>query len=138
MNGVKLGLLFAAMLTAVAAEAKPVYNFKENLYKKAPPNEVRALPKFCWGRYNTKLLGTTYNIERDQCGPGVNHYCQGLLRFNRGMNPMVSKNERKGWLSLAAHNIEYTLKAISKYPSCPITKHVKYIYRKVQIERAVP
>lgn len=138
MSGVKCLLLLMVLLTATATEAKPVYNFKENLYRAAPPNEVRALPKFCWGRYNSKLQGPTYNINRGQCGPGVNHYCQGLLRFNRAMNPLVSKNERKGWLNLAAGNIEYTLKAISKYPSCPIAKHVKYMHRRAQAERSVP
>lgn len=125
-----------AICAGTAQAGKTVYNFRENLYRTAPPQEVMALPKFCWGRYVSKFKGPQYNISRDQCGPRANHYCQGLLRLNRGMSPMVGPSERASWISLGASNIEYTREGIKPYPACPIARHVQFMSRKVAAMRA--
>ena len=105
------------------AGEKPYFDGKQSLYSEAPVAEVMALPKFCWGKYIEKAKDKPqYNISKKQCGPYTNHYCQGLLRFNRSQSPMASKAEQRNYLKQAMGNFDYTLKGIKDYPACPIRR----------------
>lgn len=120
-------LLLWAFLSALpaAADERPYFNYSDNLYDSAPMQEVMVLPKFCWGIYNKKMTAPQYQINSSgQCGPGMNHYCQGLLNYNRSQHPMATKSERAGYLERAIQNIDYTATAIKSYPACPIRGHV--------------
>ena len=57
------------------------------------------------------------------CGPGANHYCDGVLSLIRAKRPS-SKNNRMYALKQADWNVRYTEGAIKDYPNCSIRDHV--------------
>jgi hypothetical protein len=120
--------------------AEGIYDDKRDgsLYNRAPPNELMRTPKYCWGHYNQRFKGPKFNIDRRLCGPYVNHFCQGILRFNRSQNPMASKAERRQYLSQATGNFEYTMKGIEAYPQCNIRKHVIMMQKRVRMAAMTP
>jgi hypothetical protein len=133
-------LMLAALCgerTATAGD-KPYFDGKQSLYRQAPANEVAALPKYCWGHYIPKFKGPQYNISRERCGVAHNHFCQGLLQFNRSQHPMASKSEKAGYLKGAIGNFEYTLRGTADCPACPIRRHAKIIYRRAIALQSVP
>lgn len=123
------------LITMGTAAAKDIYDGKRDgpLYNRAPPDEVVRLPKYCWGQYNAKLKGPKFNIQRESCGVYTNHFCQGMLQFNRSQNPMASPSERRQYLAEAAGNIEYTMKGIKDFPGCYIRKHVAIMQKRVRM-----
>jgi len=122
---------------AVAGE-KPYFDGKQSLYKEAPPNEVAALPKYCWGKYIPKFKGPQFNIPPERCGVHHNHFCQGLLQFNRSQHPMASKAEKANYLKSAIGNFEYTLRGTADFPGCPIRRHAKIIYQRAVNLQSMP
>ncbi len=96
---------------------------KGSSYSHAEPDEIMRLPKYCWGHYNPRFKGPAYNIDRKICGPYVNHFCPGILRFNRSQNLMANAMERQHYLRLALKNFDYTTKGMQAYPGCYIRKH---------------
>lgn len=129
-----------AISVAMPAQAAGIYDDKKDgsLYNRAPPNEVMRLPKYCWGHYNPKFKGPKFNIDKTLCGPFTNHFCQGILRFNRSQNPMASKGERRKYLTQAAGNFDYTLNGLKDHPRCNIRKHVMIMRQKARMAVATP
>jgi hypothetical protein len=125
------------MLLSINSSAgnKTYFDGSDNLYSQAPANEVAALPKYCWGKYIAKFKGPQFKIS-PQCGAGTNHFCQGLLRFNRSQHPMALGKEKATYLHGAIKNFEYTWRYIKDLPGCPIRRDVQLIYRRATALRA--
>ena len=96
---------------------------------KAPASEVVLLPKFCWSQYMSNVKGPQYEIPKRSCGVGMNHYCPALIELNRGMKSTGSK--RRQHLVVAKRGIQYTLRWMKPYPSCPIRAQVEASSREV-------
>jgi hypothetical protein len=129
-------LLALLCMPGIAAEPKRHFDPRENLYNQAPPNEVAALPRYCWGKYDGRFKGPRYQIPRDRCGGGHNHFCQGILRFYRSQHPMATSREKKWYLNVAIENFEYTAHNLRKFPQCPIRRDVQTILRRAVTLRA--
>lgn len=121
-----------------AAGDKPYFDGRQSLYNEAPPNEVAALPKYCWGKYIAKFKGPKFNISSKSCGVRHNHFCQGLLQFNRSQHPMARRGEKVNYLHQSIGNLEYTWKGIKDLPACPIRKHVQIAYRRALALKGMP
>jgi len=138
----KILMLCCAVLGALGgvnplrAGEKLYFDGRQSLYRQAPPNEVAALPKYCWGKYIPKFKGPQYHISQERCGVAHNHFCQGLLQFNRSQHPMAAKAEKKGYLEQAIKNFEYTLRGTADFPACPVRRHANIIYRRAIALRA--
>jgi hypothetical protein len=128
------------LLSSASALAGGIYDDKRDgsLYNSAPPAEVTRLPKYCWGRYNPKLQGPKYNIDPRSCGPFTNHFCQGMLRFNRSQNPMASKAERAKYLKQSLGNFDYTLNGLKNYQGCFMRKHALIMQKRARIAASTP
>ncbi len=135
-----LWILLAAFcgIAPVSAGNEPYFDGKQSLYKEAPPNEVAALPKYCWGKYIAKFKGPQYQISPKLCGVHHNHFCQGLLQFNRSQHPMASASERRFYLKAAIDNFEYTIRGLREYSACPVRRHAAIIHRRAVALREIP
>jgi hypothetical protein len=91
--------------------------------------EAAQLPKFCWGQY-VDAKGPEYGIQG--CGPGMNHYCWGLVEQLRANKTIGNQKLRIAYLQRAKGNTLYTMRAMEKYPTCPLRPHVENTYQQVQ------
>lgn len=105
-------------------------------YLKPDASELMALPKFCWGRYKPELVQPTYNMPHKKiCGVHTNHYCDALINYIRATRPGAKHPHRI--IALSVREIEYTRKGISKFPACPIRKHVEQTYARARSAQAL-
>ena len=96
--------------------------------------EATLLPKFCWGQYlGNKFKGPEFTIPRATCGVGMNHYCPALVALGRA-HRSLSDNYKLGNLETAKRGTLYTLKAMEKYPRCPIRGDVTRTYQLIESE----
>jgi hypothetical protein len=103
---------------ATGAWAQDIYGSHASI------TEATLLPKFCWGQYfKERFKGPEFEIPRRSCGVGMNHYCPGLVALNRANRSFDSKMKR-GYLRGAQWQVRYTVKAMEKYPNCPIRGEV--------------
>jgi len=85
--------------------------------------ELAQLPKFCYAQFKVpKATGPEYTIH--DCGPGMNHYCYGLLDLVRARGYQPNKVSRLQWLGHAEQSIGYTEGWMKDYPKCPLREHV--------------
>lgn len=135
MNTVRSSwLLLACLVMAGNTFAASIYDEKKgSSYSHAAPDELMRLPKYCWGHYNKRFKGPAYNINRQTCGPYTNHFCPGILRFNRSQNLMAGAMERQHYLRLALKNFDYTMNGLQEYPGCGIRKHVAIMQRRARM-----
>lgn len=96
---------------------------------KASASEVLMLPRFCWWEYNPAFKDTAKEINN--CGPGMNHYCQAVLEFNRLYSTRESFR-RVQHLKVALRGVEYTLGWMKDYPNCTIRQDVQQTYMRVR------
>ena len=90
----------------------------------ASKSEAVQLPPFCWGQMlDSQLADSKYWMN--DCGPGVNHYCLGLLKIVRANKIFGEKWRRSAMLRGAKDNTIYTLEAIKNYPNCSIRSHAE-------------
>jgi len=96
--------------------------------------EATLLPKFCWGQFmGNKFKGPEFEIPRDRCGVGMNHYCPGLVALSRA-NRSLDNNMKRGFLRGAERGVGYTVRAMEKYPRCPIRGQVISTYQLIERE----
>lgn len=96
--------------------------------------EATMLPKFCWGQFmGNRFKGPEFTIPRDSCGVGMNHYCPALVSLNRANRSFDSRTKR-GYLQGARAQALYTVKAMQKYPHCPIRGQVDRTYQQIERE----
>ncbi|WP_346380076.1 hypothetical protein [Acidithiobacillus sp.] len=104
---------------------------------KAPLEDVMLLPQYCWGQYDNKFQGPQYTISRPLCGPGMNHYCPGLLEYQKAqLEP--SRGQRIRRLNGVMTDIEYTLRWMKDYPNCSIRKDVLQMQNRVRMDLGMP
>jgi hypothetical protein len=86
--------------------------------------EIRQLPKFCWAQMEVPgAVGPQYSPQN--CGPGTNHYCPGLVSLLRAKSPLIkSTSDRAKLLRAVEKDIIYTEGWIKSYPNCSIKPHV--------------
>jgi hypothetical protein len=87
--------------------------------------EIAQLPRFCWGQM--EVPGSSgrpeYNFPGN-CGPGMNHYCPGLVKLIRAKSASV-KAKRTPLLRGAADDVSYTENWMKDYPNCGVRSHVE-------------
>jgi hypothetical protein len=97
--------------------------------------ERALLPKFCWVQMGSKVAkGPAFQIPPG-CGPGMNHYCPGLVALIRAKST-ADKRQVGRLLNGAAGAVEYTLKWMQDYPNCPIRGHVEATKAEIEKLRA--
>ena len=109
-------ILAAVALVAIAGNAAAQLGGQITAIEKSQ------LPKFCWKQMEVpNAVGPAYSFPAD-CGPGMNHYCGGLVRLMRAKH--ASGKERMSLLGSAAGDIGYTQQWMKGYPNCSIRGHV--------------
>ena len=127
-------LLHAAILVPLALLTFNAHGQMKDLNPKA--TEIAQLPTFCWAQMGVpNIKGPEFQFPRD-CGPGINHYCPGLIHLMRAKNaPKAS--ERQRLLKEAESDVRYTEEAIQPFPSFSIRRHVEATKADVGQLRAV-
>ncbi len=125
--------LLGAALPGLVPAATYYDEKKGDSYSHAAPEELMALPKYCWGHYDKRFQGPRYNIDTRVCGPRMNHFCPGILRFNRSQNPLASKMERQGYLKQSIRNFDYSMEGLKGYAGCPQRKHVLLMQKRARM-----
>ena len=121
-------LLFFMSLSSGTALAIEMTGFQ------ASPAEVMALPQFCYAQFlGEKYSAPQYRIP-ESCGVGMNHYCPALVVLNRANKSYAERMHRRGYLESAERQTIYTLKAMEKYPNCPIRSQVETTYRLIEMQ----
>lgn len=120
-----IGLLFSLTIAAHAGTYK------------APLEDVMLLPQYCWGQYDKSFQGPQYSISRPLCGPGMNHYCPGLLEYQKAQNAL-SRGERIRRLNVVLTDIHYTLQWMKDYPNCNIRGDVLQLQNRVLMDLGMP
>jgi len=93
--------------------------------------EIAQLPKFCLGQMGVpNAKGPEYGFPYS-CGPGMNHYCPGLVYLIRGKSA-GSKGKSVSFLRRAEGDTRYTENALKDFPSCPIRGHVETTKAEIQ------
>lgn len=99
--------------------------------------EATLLPKFCWKQFmGDKFRGPEFEIPRATCGYGTNHYCPGLVLLNRA-NRTFDQKMKRGYLWGARGQVEYTVKALEKFPRCPIRGEAQRTLHLIQGEMSL-
>lgn len=112
---VLVGALWASLLAAAAPAAAAK--------QKVTEFEILQLPKFCWEQMGSAVAkGPEFRIPKG-CGPGMNHYCPGLVQLVRAKQELDSR-KRLSRLGSAERAVKYTLGWLKDYPKCPIRGHV--------------
>lgn len=94
--------------------------------------EIAQLPMFCYGQMKVpNANGPAYNFPHD-CGPGMNHYCPGLIHLIRGKFALKAGDRRSELLEADAY-VRYTQSALLQFPECSIRGHVDAT--RVEIDR---
>lgn len=98
--------------------------------------EATLLPRYCWSQFlGKKFSGPQYKIPRDSCGPGMNHFCPGLVALGRANRSFDDKIKR-GFLRGAEDQLRYTVRALKNYPRCPIRSEVIRTYDLIRREQS--
>jgi len=93
--------------------------------------EIAQLPKFCWAQMGVpNAKGPEYGIPPG-CGPGMNHYCPGLVHLMRAKSA-GSKKKAVPFLRSAEGEARYSEGALKDFPSCPILGHVEATRAEIQ------
>ena len=74
-----------------------------------PAMERIRLPQYCQAQFDT-AWGKQYKIPTpmDLCGPGMNHFCPGLVMLNRARNTLLSRDARRAYVRDAMMELGYT------------------------------
>ena len=124
----------AAMVLALLAGLQPLA--QAGVYK-APLENVMLLPQYCWGQYDAQFQAPQYFISRSLCGPGMNHYCPGLLEYQKAMAE-TSPGQRIRRLNVVMADIQYTLRWMKDYPNCSIRGDVLRMQNQVRMGLGMP
>jgi len=120
-------ILFALASFPLGALAEDVEGWRPST------SEAIVLPKFCWRQFlGDKFKGPPYEIPRELCGVGTNHYCPALVLLNRANKSSYDSGHRRGFLEGAKKKTLYTLKAIEKFPRCPLHREAESTYQIIE------
>lgn len=136
----------APVLAAVLLMGMPFASSAQvnNVHDRNPsPMEQIQLPQYCLGQFHRDRpeyrdpkfnLGTTF----PNCGPGMNHFCPGILWMVRANAPGSSSQHRKYWLQQARQEFDYTVRAMQQYPNCGLRPHLDLQMKKLQVMMLAP
>jgi len=86
--------------------------------------EIAQLPTFCWAQMGVPDAKGPQYVFPKECGPGMNHYCPGLIHLMRARKA-TKKGDRVRELLDADASVRYTEGGMQKYPSCSIRPHLE-------------
>lgn len=120
------GVAAIVVLMALTGDARAGYGDGVSATEKSQ------LPMFCYRQMGVAdATGPQYGIP-EGCGPGMNHYCPGLVKLIRAKKEL----DRKKALPLLGSvetDVRYTLEWMKPYPKCAIRGHVEAT--KTEVER---
>jgi hypothetical protein len=91
--------------------------------KPPPAIELVQLPKFCYAQFQVpNATGPEFTMPPG-CGPGMNHYCSGLVHLVRAKGA-GNKNKALQELGAAETDMRYTEGWMKDFPSCPLRSHL--------------
>jgi hypothetical protein len=114
--------LFAATALVAFAAFPPAAlgGYREEMHVTSV--EISLLPTFCWKQFDVpNVEGDEFHIR--DCGPGMNHYCPGLIYLIRGKRTS-GKNKALPLIQHADIDVRYTENAMADYPKCSVRDHV--------------
>jgi hypothetical protein len=123
LQGVLTALVSCSLVLAVLSEVCAQGAPRRDGGWKPTATEVAQLPKYCWAQF-TKVKGPEYELPKG-CGGGMNHYCPALVEYMRASRSYSDRQERLGHLNRARRNVLYTLRAMERYPACPLRADVE-------------
>jgi hypothetical protein len=120
VKNLKILLLTGSIVALMSAGSNALGDYGDGVSEV----ERALLPKFCWVQMGSKVAkGPEFQIPPG-CGPGMNHYCPGLVALIRAK--YTADRRRAGaLLGQAGTAVEYTLNWMKDYPNCPIRAHVE-------------
>lgn len=130
MKHMRMAVIALGLLVGLQTQAQA------GVYK-APLENVMLLPQYCWSQYDNKFQGPQYGFNRTLCGVGMNHYCPGLLFYQKAQIE-TNPGKRAQLLKRALGAIEYTLKWMQGYPNCPIRGDVLQMQNQVRMGLGLP
>lgn len=130
MKHVRMTVIALALLLGLLPQTQA------GIYK-APLENVMLLPQYCWGQYDAQFQAPQYFISRSLCGVGMNHYCPGLLEYQKAMAE-TSPGRRFQRLKVVLGDIQYTLSWMKDYPNCPIRGDVLRLQNQVRMGLGLP
>jgi len=116
-------VIVVALLSAFVVAS----NARAQSSRKATTLELPMLPRFCWAQFSDTARGPEFSMPpKALCGAGTNHYCIGLVNLLRAKrNTSDPASTRASNIRQAKRRTLYTVKAIERYPNCPIRSHVQ-------------
>jgi len=120
----QLMLLTTVLLCTSSVSAEDPLVIRRYLGITPTASELGSVPRYCWGYYTNRKGQPGYVIPKSKCGPGMNHYCGGLLRMKRAEFSIgLSSKERFKLYKIALKDFNYTLNWMENYPGCPLRKY---------------
>jgi hypothetical protein len=95
-------------------------------------SEIMLLPQYCWAQF-TSFKGPEYRIPLG-CGTSMNHYCPGLVEFNRAKRSFGDPKQRLSHLHRARRHTIYSMRSLEQFPACPIRSEVEMTLRVIEIQ----
>lgn len=99
--------------------------------RKAPPEIVAGLPKYCWSQYLDTVPQDDDEYRITGCGGYANHYCPGLVAM-ASARKTSNLRERNGHLQRAKSEMEYTIRNTSE--DCWLQSRAKLYLQSVNME----
>jgi hypothetical protein len=100
---------------------------------KAEAREIAQLPSYCWAQYIEDKQQPEYSVNSKGCGPGMNHYCPGLVQLMRAKRSFGDKRKRLGYLEAAKADMLYTMRAMKDYPGCLLRADVEKTQNEINV-----
>lgn len=120
-----------AAVLGVALLGLPAAGVGEVIGVRTPPSalEIAKLPQYCLGQaYSDKpeYRAPQFSIggQFPNCGPGMNHFCPGIIALNRALRPGADRDHKSYWLGVARAEFGYTSRAMQPFPSCGLRPHL--------------
>jgi hypothetical protein len=126
----KIPLVLVALLVAVAMSEGVRGSWTQY---KAEAIEIAQLPSYCWAQYLADKQSPEYSVNSKGCGPGMNHYCPGLVELMRAKRSFGDRRKRLGHLETAKDNTLYTMTAMKDYPGCSLRADVEKTLNEINV-----
>ena len=99
---------------------------------KAPLIYALKLPQYCQGQYFGRKE-PQYQLPRELCGVGTNHFCEGLIRLYKARATTDRAKKAEHYRS-AKRPVEYTKRWIADHPRCPLHPTVNQVLNEIDLK----